>query len=53
MLNTGPDKWGAQCWLGWMDGWMDGSPLKEGKVLDDKGNEFSFGNIEFVVPLTG
>lgn len=25
--------------------------LKEGKVLDDKGNEFSFGSVEFVVPL--
>lgn len=35
---------------GWMGRWVN-HQLKEGKVLDDKNNEFSFGNVEFVVPL--
>lgn len=32
---------------GWMGRCMD-HQLKEGKVLEDKGKEYSFGNVEFV-----
>lgn len=34
----------------WMGRWVN-RQLKEGKVLDDKSNEFSFGNVEFMVSL--